>query len=222
MGKQSLEDMTVRPMSTVLTSLTPGAVTSGRSAGQLGMIPVGYYRGQASFWDLDKAVVQPLVSAEKQHILGVLDGREADYDLLEIAVPLADPIDTVHIGSIPVPAGQVWYVTAVETVVPAGTGIGNEIAANWRCSLWADRIGSSVAGQTFHAADLNFGPGGGTQVDEFGEFAMTLGLTNKPVALRLPPGATITGVFTNLLAVNGVAVNGIIRVYGYIGKILAQ
>ena len=217
MGEQKLVDKTVQPMT--LTSLTPASVTAGLKSNQLGFLPIGNYKGAAAFWDLDKANNQPLVLAESLHILGCLDGREEDYDLQTLAVTLAEAIGTVHNATLTVPAGQVWFITGVETVIPASGGA-NIITANWRCNLWTDRVAAAAAGQTRHAADINFGAGGGTQFDEFGVLAVWWVLDNKPVALRLPAGAILTCTFTNTVAVAAGTVNCIFRIYGYIGKLL--
>lgn len=221
MGKQRViekRDMRiVSPMQTI-TSLTPGNVTEGRNAGSLGVIPIGVYKGDAAFWDLDKAVNQPLVFAEQQHILGILDGREEDYDLQTLAVALNEPVGTVHTAQLVVPTDEVWYLNAVETVVPASGG-GNTITANWRCSLWTDRsVTPNVNGQAFHPADYNPGAGGGTQWDEFGMICIAWAVDNKQSLLRLPASAVLTVTFTNTLVIAAAAVNCIFRVWGFVGK----
>ncbi len=219
MGRQKVVDKRVSALQ-ALYNLTPALAVQGRAAGSLGVIPLGYYKGQVRFWDLDLAVNQPLVFAEQQHILGILDGREEDYDLQTLAVTLAEAIGTQHTAQLTVPAGVVWYLNAVEIVIPASGGA-NIVTANWRCNLWTDRAATpSTNGQLFHAADLNFGVGGGTQWDEFGVIPLLWAATNKPVALRLPAGAILTVTFTNTVAVAAGTVNCIFRVYGYIGKLL--
>lgn len=218
MGKDRVVNKTITPQQ-VVYSLTPALAVEGRSRGSLGVVPIGYYRGEPRFWDLDMANVQPLVWAEQQHILGILDGREEDYDLQTLAVTAAEAIGTVHTGTLIVPAGEVWFLNAVETVIPPSGGA-NIIIANWHCSLWTDRLTASTAGQSFYAAAFNFGVGGGTQWDEFGVIPLLWAATNKPVALRLPAGTILTAVFTNTTAVAAATVNCIFRLYGYIGKTL--
>ena len=187
---------------------------------RLGVYILGGYKGQTVFADLDKLVNQPLVWAEQQHILGILDGREEDYDLQTLATVLGEAIGTPHTAQLTVPSGQVWYVHAIETVIPASLGA-NIITANWRCNLWTDRAAiPSTNGQAFHAADLNFGVGGGTQWDEFGVIPLLWAATNKPVSLRLPGGAILTVTFTNTVAVAAAAVNCLFRIYGYVAKAL--
>ena len=215
---QKLVDKTISPLQ--LTTLTPASVTQGRATNTWGVIPIGNYKGAAAFIDLDKLANQPLVLAEQLHILGILDGREEDYDLQTITTVLAEAIGTIHTAQLTVPAGVVWLLNAVEMVVPASGGA-NAITANWRCSLWTDRaLIPSPNGQAFHAADFNPGVGGGTQWDEFGVIPLLWAATNKPQTLRLPGGTVLTVSFTNTLAVAAAAVNCLFRVYGYIGKAL--
>lgn len=218
MSRDRVVDKAINPLQ--LTNLTPAAVTGGRAANTWGVIPIGAYKGAAAFFDLDKLANQPLVWAEQQHILGILDGREEDYDLQTITTILNEAIGTVHTAQLTVPAGVVWFLNAVESVVPASGGA-NAYSANWRCSLWTDRAAVPNAnGQAFLAADFNPGVGGGTQWDEFGVIPILWAVTNKQVLLRLPAGTVLTVTFTNTLAVAAAAVNCIFRVYGYIGKAL--
>jgi len=206
----------MRPL-TSLTNLTPNQVIS--NASQAGCIPVGNYKGSPAFWDLDKAVNQPLVLVEEKYILGILDGRTEDTDLQTQAVTLAEAIGTIHSATLTVPAGEVWFVNAIETVVPASGGA-NLITANWRCNLWTDLIGALAAGQNFHGADYSPGAGGGTDWAEFNPVTVILAVTNKPVALRLAAGTILTFTFINTVAVSAGTVNCISRVYGYKGKVL--
>jgi len=215
---QKLVDKTISPLQ--LTTLTPASVTQGRATNTWGVIPIGNYKGAAAFLDLDKLANQPLVLAEQLHILGILDGREEDYDLQTITTVLAEAIGTIHTAQLTVPAGVVWFLNAVEMVVPVSGGA-NAYTANWRCSLWPDRaLVPSPNGQAFLAADFNPGVGGGTQWDEFGVVPLLWAATNKPQTLRLPGGTVLTVSFTNTLAVAAAAVNCLFRVYGYIGKAL--
>ena len=131
----------------------------------------------------------------------------------------AEAIGTAHIGTLTVPAGEVWFVNAIESVIPASGGA-NIIVANWFCSIWTDRVGALGLGQPFHGAGFNFGVGGGTQWDEFGVIPLLWAATNKGGALRLPAGTVLSVIFTNTVAVAAGAVNCLFRVYGYIGKSL--
>jgi hypothetical protein len=221
MGKETLVDKTIVPQETGPMPQQVGGLTVAQALQQgLGVYILGGYKGQTVFVDLDKLVNQPLVRAEQEHILGILDGREEDYDLQTITTTLFEAVGTVHTAQITVPAGVVWFLNAVELVVPASGGA-NAYTANWRSSLWKDRAAvPSPNGQPFHAVDFNPGVGGGTQWDEFGQIPLLWTPTNKPVSLRLPAGTVLTFSFTNTLAVAAAAVNCIARVYGYIGKAL--
>lgn len=211
---RKLVDKTIRPLSTV-ANLTPGVSVSGRGYTQLGTLPIGYYRGAPAFWDLDKAVVQPLIAVEEKSILGILDGRLATHDLLTNTLVVGEAVGTVHNARVTVPANQVWYVNAVVMVNPASGGA-NVIATNWRCSLFADTNATPDAdGQAFYAADTLIA---GTLTAEFGPNVMVLAIANKPVVLRLTPGATITLRTTNTVAVAAAAVAATLSLFGYIGK----
>lgn len=215
-GKQRVVDKTIRPFTT-LSTVSPMDVI--KNALQSGVLPIGDYKGVPAFWDLDKAVIQPLVLAEQLHILGIIDGRTEDTDLQTQAVTAAEAITTVHTATLTVPAAEVWFINAVENVIPASGGA-NIVTVNWRCSLWPDSV--STAGQAFHVADVNLGVGGGTQWDEFGVIPLLWAATNKPVALRLPGGTILTFTFTNTVAVAAATVNCISRIYGYKGKKLVS
>lgn len=219
MGKERVVDKTIRPLTT-LTNLTPSAVTGGIPANQLGTLPLGYYKGAVAFWDLDKANNQPLVQAEWQHILGILDGREEDYDLQTLGIVLAEAIGTAHVAALTVPAGEVWYINSVLMTHP-GTGGASAVTGNWYCSLWTDRVGALGYGQAFHAAVINPGAGAAmAQVDDFWYTAPVLGVANKATMLRAPAGTVFTVVFTTQLAVAALAINCTLQLFGYIGKTL--
>ena len=222
MGKQRIQDKSIG-LKALQGLLTPDTVTGGSATNRLGFLPLGEYKGQVRFFDLDKLVNQPLVQAEQLHILGVLDGREEDYDLQTLTIANGAAVGTVYRGELPedgVPAGEVWYINAVELVVPADAG--GTPAMNWRCSLWTDRIGESEYGQAFHAADVSFTPGGGSQWDEFTYPGNFWAPTNKPNLLRLPAGEKLTVVATNTLNPATAAMECVARIYGFIGKKLVD
>ena len=220
MGERRLKDKTITPQQ-VLYSLTPAAATQGRSGGSLGILPIGYYRGEARFWDLDLANVQPLILAEQLHILGLLDGREEDYDLQTVTIPTGAAVGSSIAQDLTVPSGEVWFVSAVEMVLPADAG--GTPTMNWHCSLWTSRLATpSPYGQSFHAAGLAFSPGGGTNWDEFTYPGNWWAATNKQYPLRLPGGSVITFVATNTGAVATANMECIGRIYGWIGKLLVS
>lgn len=230
MGERKAVDKTVK-VEDVLRALQAGTVTLAAAQAMFnGVFNLGDYKGYACIVDLDLLVKQPLVFAEQQHILGLLDGREEDYDHQLVTIPAGTGVNASVSENLTVPAGEVWYVTAVVTFTPADNpGVP---AINWHCSLWTDRAAvPSVFGQPYHNVPLsNAGPGA-TYWDEFNSIAPVIGgpapgavPTNKPFPLRLPAGTVITFVATNLGA--GVAgAGGMIctgALYGYIGKSLVD
>ena len=220
MGKQRLVDKTIRPMTVGLTNLTPAAVTGGRAANTLGMIPIGNYKGLAAFFDLDKLVNQPLVLAEQQHILGILDGREEGHDMVTVTNPLGALLGTQVRGRLTVPAGEVWYISAVVTTIPADATA--TILGNWRSNRWTDRaVTPDPDGQAFHAAA--FGNAAGfTQWDEFGWVSPLWAITNKTAVLRLTSGTVITLECAVAVAPPTADVDSTLQLYGFIGKQLVE
>jgi hypothetical protein len=220
MGRQKVVDKTIKPLQVGLTTLNPAAVTGGRAANTLGMIPIGNYKGAAAFIDLDKLANQPLVLAEQLHIQGILDGREEGHDLVTITNPAGALVGTQVRGRLTVPAGEVWYISGVVLTIPADAAA--IIAANWRCSLWADRAATpDPDGQAFHGAAIaDVAPAGAgiVQYDEFGPWTTLVAITNKTVLLRLPAGAVIAVEGTVTTAPPGADVDTALQLYGFIGK----
>lgn len=210
-GKDVIRDRGMKPLT--VTNSTPADLVRGG----VGFVPIGYFRGGLAFWDLDKQVNQPLVDAERKHILGILDGREEGYDLKTLTVIALENAGTSHSGTLTVPVGQVWYINAVRMLIPASGG-GNTVTGNWRCSLWADRgANPSTAGQAFHPVDL---AGPVVQRDEFGWTANIFTTHNKQEALRLPALSSITFVVTNTVLAAAATVTATLMLRGYIGKTL--
>lgn len=223
MGRQRVVDKTVRPLTT-LSSITPADATGGVNINQLGNLPIGNYKGVPAFWDLDKAVNQPLILAEMHHILGIIAGREEDYDLQTLGIVAAEAIGTAHTANLTIPTGEVWFLNSVQTTIPASGGA-NIITANWYCSLWTDRVGALGFGQPFHAANMNTLPGdpgaaGGVWQDEFQPAGPVWQVTSKSVPLRLPAGTIITVQFINTTALAAAAVNATFQLFGWIGRTL--
>jgi len=226
MGKDRLVDKTITPQQ-VLQALQAGSITTAQAQEMFnGVMPVGDYRGVAAILDLDLLVKQPLVNAELQHILGILDGREEDYDLktLTTVVGVTSPVGTLLTGALTVPAGQVWYISAVRTVVNA-VGAANGLVGNWLCSLWPDRaVTPNPAGQAFHPlAGLIAAAGAATTtLDEFGPIATAWVITNKVPLLRLPAGTVITFTLVTTTAQVDVAAASTLQLYGAVGKPLVS
>jgi hypothetical protein len=221
MNPKKIVDKTIRPMSTT-GLVSPLDVTGGRPFNQLGYLPLGAYKGTVAFWDLDKAVNQPLVWAEQQHILGILDGREEDYDLQSLTIPAASAAGTALSGALTVPAGQVWYINAVHMHLDDDATAG--VTGNWRCSLWTDRSATpSPAGQAFWPNGVTNAAGSGAPVDnydEFGPWTTLLAVTNKTSLLRLPAGAVITFTVVSITAVATADMPCYLALNGFIGKAL--
>ncbi len=211
MGRDKIVDKSIYPLT--LGSITPAGVIP--NAATSGVIPVGNYKGVAAFWDLDKAVNQPLVNAEKSHIIGNIDGATEGTGLATITVPAGTLAGGVITTTITVPAGEVWYLNAVVgTCLADATGT---LTYNWRCSLFA--LAGITLGNVYHTVGLAtpLGP----QFDEFSSIATLFAVGNKPTPLRLPAGATISGQITN--AAGAAACTGVIgtmQLYGWKGKVL--
>ncbi len=218
MGKQRTKDKTIRPL-TSLTNLTPATVTGGIAINSLGHIPIGVYKGAAAFWDLDKAVNQPLVSAEQQHVVGILSGREEDYDLQTATAVLAEAIGTAHVVQLTVPTGELWYVQGIETTVPASGGV-SQYGTNWHCSLWTDRVGALGYGQAFWGAEQLHAVGGANTFDEFGVAPLAFAVSNKQGVLRAPAGTEFTFIVTTRTLACDLAVAVTFQVWGYLGRFL--
>ncbi len=220
MGKQKLVDKTIMPQETGPMPLQLSGLTVAQAMqNRLGVYMLGGYKGQTVFVDLDKLVNEPLVDVEMKHILGILDGREEDYDLKTLTPAIASPIGTALSGSLTVPAGQVWYINAVQIKLDT-TGAAHGLVGNWRCSLWPDRAATpSEAGQPFHATDLVQAANGTTTwLDEFGPIAVTWQITNKTPLLRLPAGTMITFTLVTTTAIVDLAVANTLKLYGFVGK----
>jgi hypothetical protein len=119
MGKDKLVDKTIQP-------LAAGGITvaqaTGRPANQLGVLPIGYYKGTATFVDLDKLVNQPLVLAEKAYCLDRIDSRNGVSVTVENGTGVGDVVDS---DPIEVPAGEVWYLNRLSVVCPAADADGS-------------------------------------------------------------------------------------------------
>jgi len=222
MGRTKLVDKSVKPMSTV-QSITPSNFIVGARTPAYGAVVLGDYKGTARFLDLDKLVNQPLVWAEQQHILGILDGREEDYDLQTISPPVGATVGATYTASLTVPTGQTWYVNAVVVTLDS-TGSNHGVSANWHCSLWTDRAATpSQYGQPFHGQNLAIA-NNATNVwwDEFYVGGPVWQLTNKPVLLRLPAGTTITFVVIITTAAVTVELDNTLALYGFVTKALVS
>jgi hypothetical protein len=178
-----------------------------------GMFLIGKHKGAPVALDIT-TLIEPLVWAEQLHILGNLDGATEDVDLQTITVPAGALATAVVTETLTVPTGEVWFINGVVgTCLADATGT---IVYNWRCSLFPDAAGN-VLGGVYHTAWIAtpLGP----QFDEFSAIATIFAIGNKPVPLRLPAGATISGQLMNAAgaaAATGVA--GTMQLFGWRGK----
>jgi len=234
MGKQRVTDKVIKPEDLVRAMQTGSLTTAQAQQLYNGFMPVGDYKGVAAIFDLDKMVNQPLVLAEQPHILGILSGREAAYDLVTVTHAVAIAAGTLGVGTLTVPTGELWLVNAISMNCPGDAVAG--FTMNWYCSLWTDRVGALGYGQPFHnpahalanlvdagnALATHVAPAGGAinQLDEFGEVATAWLISNKVPLLRLPAGTVIT--FTVLTDTGAVAVAtaSTLGVFGTIAKVL--
>ncbi len=213
MGKDRVKDKTISPLG-IVQALMAGSITIAQAQQMYdGVLPIGDYKGVASILDLDLLVKQPLVDPEARHILGIIDGREEDYDLQTLGIVLGEVLATSHVASLTVPVGEVWFLNNVLTTTPAN------VTANWYCSLWTDRVGALGHGQAFHAAVI---PASTAQLDEFSPPGPLWLLTNKQVPLRAPAGTVFTVVCTNTATPAPANVNCTFQLYGWIGKSLVD
>lgn len=191
------------------------------------LTPIAVYNNATGYWvGLPiEALIEALVEAEQKHILGILDGREENYDLQTITIPNGAVDGDIYSEQLTVPDDKVWFVTAIALATPADDG--GVPSINWRCSLWIDRVGASVNGQLYHRDYLSATPLGDTFYDECFAGAPFLGgpeplfpPTNKPYPLRLPPGTKLT---FDAASIGAAATGDMVctaRLFGHIGKYL--
>ena len=221
MGKQVVVNREISPdeaARVVIRAMQTGTYTIAQIQQMFpGFMLIGNYKGYGAILDIDKLVCQPLVKAEAMHILGILDGREEDYDLQTVRIPTGSVAGASARGKLTVPTGEVWFVSAMRLTTPADQG--GTPAINWRCSLWTDRLATPDAdGQAFHADSLSNTPVGGAWTDEFYAEAPGIAIGNKGALLRLPGGSVITAVATNLAAAATGNMDCTLALYGYVGK----
>ena len=220
MGDRKLVNKIINPAEFVRALQAGGMTLPQAQAAFNGMWLIGKYKGVPASLDID-TLVEPLVWAEQLHILGILDGRVEGHDLVTVTIPLGALANATLTGTLPVPAGEVWFINAVRMVTPADNG--GSPTVNWHCSLWPDPAATpSAFGQPFHAVPINFTPGGGTQWDEFGIPATIWDAANKPMMLRLPGGTVITFTVVNAGAVALGAMACTLALFGSIGKPLVD
>ncbi len=178
-GRQKPVDKGVYPLQ--LTNVTPADLTSGKP----GVVPIGNYKGKAAFWDLDKAVNQPLALAEKAYALDKLDDR----DVVDVKIGAGAAIGATGRDKHTVPAGKVQFINRLVVSAPAADGGGAFLSVNVRVSIWPDPATTPDAdGKAYWSTDKE---PKGTPV--------TLDLPAQGELgeeLRLPAGSSITLVAT--------------------------
>ena len=235
MGKQKTVSKVITAAELV-KALQGGSVTIAQAQQMYnGVIPIGDNNGIAALYDINKQVIQPLVWAEQQHILGILSGRQAARDLVTILVPVTAVPGIFLTAGLTVPADELWYVNAVSMNCPGDAAAG--FTMNWHCSLWTDpAVVPSPLGQSYHFAAhalanavdagnplfTHTPPAGGAinQLDEFGPVATAWSITNKVPLLRLPGGTTITFTVLPDTLAPAVATACTLGLFGFVAKIL--
>ena len=132
MGKDKLVDKTIS-LQQVLTSVDPAQATN-RPARDLGTLPIGYYKGKAVFFDLDKLVNQPLAAIERLYSTDRIDAR----DIVQAVIASGAAVGSVARGRLTVSSGEVWFLNRLVLVSPteSGVGVGDIVQVNFRISKW--------------------------------------------------------------------------------------
>ncbi len=180
-GKQRLVNKTITPLA--LSEVTPEQATAKN--GPLGVLPLGKYKTKVAFWDLDKAVNQPLVLVEKAHALNKLDDR----NVVDVKIGAGAAIGQSGRDKHTVPAGKVHFINRLVANAPAADGGGAFLTVNVRVSIWPDTATTpDTDGKSYWTTDKE---PKGTPV--------TLDLPAQGELgeeLRLPAGSTLTLVAT--------------------------
>ncbi len=204
-GRQKPVDKGVYPLQ--LTNVTPAALTPAKP----GVVPIGNYKGAAAFWDLDKAVNQPLVLVEKAHALDNLDDR----NVVDVKIGAGAAIGATGRDKHTVPAGKVQFINRLVVSAPAADGGGAFLSVNVRVSIWPDPATTPDAdGKTYWTTDKE---PKGTPV--------TLDLPAQGELgeeLRLPAGSSITLVATVKTAALAADTTATLIPYGRVANALVE
>jgi hypothetical protein len=216
---QKLVDKSISPLQ--FTSLTPASVTQGRAANTWGFIPIGAYKGAAAFFDLDKLANQPLIWAEKQWTLDIVDSRNGFATLV---VPIGTAPGASVTAVLTVPAGEIWYLGEhILFIHQAATLTAGDLVVNFLVSSFPKTIAGTDkayldAARTLVAgfAAIAAAAAGPRTLDTQFQAADELG-----VPLRLVGGDKLTLVATvATAAVATAAITVDLTVYGRVGKAL--
>jgi hypothetical protein len=182
--------------------------------------PMGVYDTKSGAWvGLPlQALIEALVQAEYLTPLGKIDSRNA----ITLTVPSGTGVGLYATRkNIEVPAGEVWFITALDLVTPVQhAGI---VLANVRISNWPDSAATPDAdGLPFWATNQG-GAGGLNVTGECYQAAPLLIPLGEAIGtpIKLPPGAKLTicaEVTTAQLNADSVIT---LTPYGWKGKLLA-
>ncbi len=183
MSERRLVDKTITPQAAV-TNVTPEQATA-RSPGGLGVLPIGKYKAGVAFWDLDKAVNQPLVLVERAYALNKLDDR----NLVDVKIGAGAAIGNSGRDKHIVPVGKVHFINRLVVNAPAADGGGAFLSVNVRVSIWPDMATTpDPDGKTYWATDKEpLGTPVALDLPAQGELGEEL---------RLPAGSSLTLVAT--------------------------
>ena len=181
MSRDRVVDKTITPLA--LSEVTPEQSTA--RYGPFGVLPLGKYKTRVAFWDLDKAVNQPLVLVEKAHALNKLDDRNVVDVKIGAGAAIGQSGRDKHI----VPAGKVQFINRLVVSAPAADGGGAFLSVNVRVSIWPDVAATPDAdGKAYWSADKEpLGTPVTLDLPAQGELGEEL---------RLPAGSSLTLVAT--------------------------
>jgi len=176
-----------------------------------GVIAGGWDKGEWRTLNLD-TLVQLWRLSETIQPAGKLDTRNTITATLAATAVIGDIATAV----LTVPAGELWFIQALQVVSPAQTAAqGQIVTVNFRISSWPDDDGTSnAAGKLFWATAK-----GTVDVDtywaEFHDIAPLFDVENLRPSLRLVGGDKIT-LYATLTAVNcTAALAATLTPYGY-------
>jgi len=217
MGRQRVVNKGITPLEIAaqqIVNLTPQEATRRG----LGFVPIGVYKGQAAFWDLDKLVNQPLALVEGLYSLDRLDDR----DIIQATIAAGAAVGSVARARLTVPSGELWIINRLVLVSPAesGAGVGDVVQVNFRIKSWQfpdTRLGTTVDddGRSYWSADK-----GDASLNTYTVDLPAQGELGQE--LRLATGDVITLVATLTGANAGADLTASLTPYGRKVKVLVE
>jgi len=177
-----------------------------------------YDRKDGSVRMLDsRNFVEALATAERVHSIGKLDER----DVITVTIPAGAAVGTELTEELAVPAGEVWFVTALRLTSPgeSAPAVGDVVQVNAKVSAWPAT--GDQDGKAFFAANQG-GAAPGEHWAEFHPGAPFFDPRNMSAELRLVGGQKVTLVARLTGAVAGAALTATLEPYGWKGKLLAS